>query len=236
MKDLEKLWHAQNLLTEYTKLEEKEKRESNFDSLKEEKNALETRMKAYKEKKQHHNALDKDLKAKEMDYKEISDKLADHKKELYDGENNNPKELQNIEQQIDSTKQELDNNEERVLKLTEEQEILSDNLTKKKKELQEGRTSYEKQVKQYLKRKAKTKRKLVGLMKEYQRLIDEVDPDLVKRYERKKRSLGNTAVAIVQEQTCSGCRVDISPVVLKEIRHQELAYCENCGRLLFFKD
>jgi len=122
------------------------------------------------------------------------------------------------------------------LELTEEQEMLTDNLTEEKKELQEGRVSYEKQVKQYQQRKAKTNKKLAELKKEYRRLISEVDPELVKRYERKKQSLGNTAVAIVQEQTCSGCRVDISPVVLKEISHQDLAYCENCGRLLFFKD
>lgn len=236
MRDLERLWQAQNLKIKHKQLKEKARRESNLPLLKKEKAALEARLREYKRRKNRLQSLEKEVKARELDCEELSAKLETLTRQLYDDEHNNSKELQGIEQKIRMTKEELSQCEEAVLNLIQEQEELTAVLRQEKEALGRDKKDYEERVRQYQSWKESINNELAQIEAQYRQLLDEIDPELKEIYNRKSKLLGDTVVAVVENATCSGCRLDISPVVLKVIKKQNLSYCENCGRLLLYRE
>lgn len=62
-----------------------------------------------------------------------------------------------------------------------------------------------------------------------------VEPGLLARYERLRRTKGEKAVVGVEHGACGGCHVGLPAQVILGCRSaQELVQCPNCGRILFY--
>lgn len=62
-------------------------------------------------------------------------------------------------------------------------------------------------------------------------------PALLKRYDRIRRSKEGRALVPLKGDACGGCFAQIPIQRINEIRHDpELKSCENCGRILYFRD
>lgn len=60
-----------------------------------------------------------------------------------------------------------------------------------------------------------------------------VDPAVLARYERifEKKA---PAVVVLEHGICGGCHMKVTPTTLTQVKAEKgLAYCENCGRLLY---
>lgn len=232
MSDLKKLWLAQNKLKEHATVKKQAEQNEMLPKLRTSKARFEEHMRSYRRLQASYKDLSKRVKQREMDCSGLSESIEKLKHQLYDSEYNNPKELQSIEQKLDQTKQELRECEDLVLEVGQEHEETTKKLQEMRLELQKEKAIYQKNLSDYEKWKSGIKRKLLKLKKEAKKLMADVDPEVMKLYQHKSARLGNNVVAQLKDNSCGGCRVDIPPVVLKEMKLAKRPLCENCGRLL----
>jgi predicted nucleic acid-binding Zn-ribbon protein len=128
----------------------------------------------------------------------------------------------------------------RMIKKSQELTKLLTEIDAIEKRLDSLRTSVSKAKKEYTSVKVKYDEELEAFQSEFakaKRNRDDVgvniDASLLARYVKLKDKR-STAVAIIENDRCGGCNMMLAAVVLQSIRDKnQMAECENCGRLLY---
>ena len=72
--------------------------------------------------------------------------------------------------------------------------------------------------------------------RERERLLQQIEPVLVQRYEMLFERRGGQAVVAARAGTCQGCRMRLPPQLFNQIqRHEVIHYCPNCQRVLYYE-
>lgn len=72
--------------------------------------------------------------------------------------------------------------------------------------------------------------------RERERLLQQIEPVLVQRYEMLFERRGGQAVVAARAGTCQGCRMRLPPQLFNQIqRHEAIHYCPNCQRVLYYE-
>jgi predicted nucleic acid-binding Zn-ribbon protein len=68
-------------------------------------------------------------------------------------------------------------------------------------------------------------------------IVEELDPELVKRYTTLKERRNGIAVVLVRNEGCQGCFVNIPPQLYNEVqKNKEIIVCPNCQRILYWEE
>ena len=68
-------------------------------------------------------------------------------------------------------------------------------------------------------------------------IVEELDPELVKRYTTLKERRNGIAVVLVRNEGCQGCYVNIPPQLYNEVqKNKEIIVCPNCQRILYWEE
>lgn len=73
---------------------------------------------------------------------------------------------------------------------------------------------------------------LNSLLEKRGRHVTLAEPALLKSYDAISRQKNGLAVAGLQANKCLGCRLTLSSAVIRAADQGKLVYCENCGRIL----
>jgi uncharacterized protein len=76
---------------------------------------------------------------------------------------------------------------------------------------------------------------LADLEKRYRERATQVEKGLLERYTKLKNARKDQALAAIREGICSGCRLQIPPQLIAEVkRSQDLHTCPYCHRMLYW--
>ena len=99
-----------------------------------------------------------------------------------------------------------------------------------KSQIEEARSEAEKDLAQLEKERMK-------VYEDKQKLLSEMNHNIVVFYEKIRRWAGNTTVVPVKKQACYGCYMKINDHTYAQvIQGEEITTCPHCGRILYIEN
>lgn len=169
----------------------------------------------------------------DLDIKTVTSKAETVDQRLYSGQVTNPKELQDMQDEIASLKRRRSKLEDEMLEAMIEVEAGQQKLA-------EARTGLENTVAQWQDAQQDLIRKRDILTEELARLREQrtatksdVEPQNLDLYKRMYRSKQGQVVSQLKDATCQYCGVGQTTQTVQKVRQaRDLVTCENCGRIL----
>ena len=168
----------------------------------------------------------------EWEVDDILSKIANAEEKLYSGKINNPKELTNLQQEINSLKAKRNKLEDQTLEIMERVELVTKSVTALDVELKRLEIEWQNQQQKLSTDLQRLKAVIADLKNKRELLATEIDSQLVEVYNELKKQRG-TAVAKVEQGICQGCRISLPITELQRARRGSLVRCSSCGRILF---
>ena len=176
--------------------------------------------------------LKREQHSAEWEIDDLITKLATAEKKLYSGSIRNPKELTNLQHEIDGLKTKRDRLEDKALELMDKVELTETSVASQSSQLKQLEDEWQRQQQQLSSRLEQLKTILSDLKHKRQLLLAKTDPQAVEFYHQLKNQKG-TAVAKVEQGICRGCRISLPTTELQQARSGNLVQCSSCGRILF---
>ncbi len=228
------------------KLVELQKTDSGFDELErikkgflQEISTLETNVLALKNHLQNEKKKMEDL-LKQRKTQEIEAGTLETKISKYLGQQNEVKSNEQftaLKQEIEKSKEDKAKIEEKVLESLfkeDEQKVYIQNLSQELVVAEKKAAEDKKDIQQKI---ADCDKSVVEKKEERKKQLAEIPPDFAEGYEKLRNNGKKIAVAAVREdESCSGCNMNVSPQILNEIRKNIAIQRCNCGRYLYVRD
>jgi len=168
----------------------------------------------------------------EWEIDDVVTKLSTAEETLFSGRVKNPKELTNLQHEVDMLKTQRDHLEEKALEVIERVEQSEASLLEISGRLETLTAEWQRQQEQLSDERGRLKSLLAELGSKRQLLAGEIEPQAVEFYQGLKKDKG-TAVARVEQGICRGCRISLPTTELQQARGGNLVQCSSCGRILF---
>jgi uncharacterized protein len=182
--------------------------------------------------KQHLESVQKQQRSLEREADDISAKMKVAGEELYSGRVHNPKELSNLQHDIELLKVNRGKIEDKILELMDNAE----SHTKKIVDLNERFADIEREWRgeqhQLNADIEQLKSRILNLEQQKLLLVNSLDTNTVNLYNDLKMKR-KTAVARVTQGICSGCRMQLPTTDLQRVRSGNVVQCSSCGRILY---
>jgi hypothetical protein len=82
----------------------------------------------------------------------------------------------------------------------------------------------------------KAKENVEAVKKEREDFSKQIDANILSQYERIRESRNGQGLALIEGDSCGGCNMILRPqLIVQATKCKELAYCDNCSRILFNK-
>jgi len=168
----------------------------------------------------------------EWEIEGVSTKLSTAEETLYSGQVKNPKELANLQHEVEMFKAKRSQMEDKALEIMEQVELAETDIAKTNKQLEKLKAEWQRQQQALSETVARLKAVLSDLGHKRQLLSAEIPPQAVELYQGLRKERG-TAVARVEQGICRGCRISLPTTELQQARSGNLIRCSSCGRILF---
>jgi hypothetical protein len=188
-----------------------------------------------KEFSAHVEVLRRQIRSLETDIESCKDQQNRYQSQLLEVKTNEA--YRALLHEIEASKTKVQGIEDMILEKMVEEETLRSRAAEKKKQEPELRGRFEETV---AGSEAEEKRLAVlreTLHAEWENERAGLDAGLRERFDRLLKSRGGTALARIEGELCTGCDIDVRPQLVQEVRSaRALLQCENCQRILYWKD
>ncbi len=168
----------------------------------------------------------------EWEIDDLTGKLAAAERELYSGKISNPKELANLQHEVDGLKTRRSELEDKALEVMDKVELTVKSVAAESNELKELKIEWHSQQQRLSADMEQLKTVLSELKSKRQLLSVKIDPPTVEFYQQLKKQKRQAVVKVVQG-ICRGCRISLPSIELQRARGGSLVQCSSCGRILF---
>ena len=168
----------------------------------------------------------------EREIDDLVTKLTAAEETLFSGRIKNPKELTNLQHEVDALKARRNQLEDKALEIMDKVEQSETSVATISNKLENLKAEWQRQQQQLSDEAEKLKAILSDLGRKRQLLASEIDPQAVEFYQELRKEKG-TAVARVEQGICRGCRISLPTTELQQARSGNLVQCSSCGRILF---
>jgi len=161
-------------------------------------------------------------------------KIEQSESALYSGKNANPKELKDLQVEIEFLKNSLTNLEEEQLALMASMDEINVILQNKKSHFDYCKAESEKNNLDLFSEKKGLEKELERLSAERVAAIKQIPVEALQIYERLRVSKNHIAVTAIEDQSCLTCGSEITAADIQKARNSMiLCYCPSCGRILY---
>ena len=169
----------------------------------------------------------------DLELRGLNDKIQSTEQRLYSGKVRNPKELGNLQADLEHLRRRRDSTEDRLFEAMTEVDDREARATEARElfNLAEGQWSEEQgRLRAAV---AKLRQELSLLEERRNELRATIRGSDLALYDRLVRSKGGVAVAALKGDLCGACRVRVPSGLAQRVRQgQELVTCNNCGRVI----
>ena len=161
-------------------------------------------------------------------------KIETNESALYGGKIHNPKELQDLQNDIASLKRRIAVLEDELLEAMLALEEAENKHKANKNELDKAQAHFISQNADLVGEKGKITGNLQRLMGEREAALKPIDPASLSIYQRLREQKHGIAVATVEDGACSACGTELRPAEMQAARSpHSIIYCASCGRILY---
>ncbi len=174
---------------------------------------------------------------RELELESTEEERAEKWSRAYGGTVSDPKELASLEKKIEELDRRRDKLEDQLLALydaveeqTTRRQQQRDTVAQLENEIAGIERAFEADS-------AELSVAIAQAQDERAEIISQLNADLVAMYENIREKNDGLAVVEVNERLCTGCRVSISVMLLDQLHSgKKIVRCENCRRILYYKD
>jgi hypothetical protein len=153
---------------------------------------------------------------------------------LYSGKVTNPKELQDLQNEVTALKRYLKTLEDRVLELMLTVDEISTKYQKALEDLELTKSKTGEKEKHLFIEKKQIYTEIERLTKERTVFANSISEPVLQQYNQLRRLKRGVAVAQVIDRTCSACGSTLSASLQQSVSSlNQLIYCDTCGRILY---
>jgi predicted nucleic acid-binding Zn-ribbon protein len=161
-------------------------------------------------------------------------KIAQAEASLYGGQVHNPKELQDLQQDVVSLKRHASTLEERQLEAMQQLETAQTDLKNARGVLDALRSRRGAEHGQLLEEQEQLVRDRVRLLTERSAVVGDLARPALDMYEDLRHQRRGVAVAEISDDSCSACGTALSPALQQSARSAaQMAQCPTCRRILY---
>jgi predicted nucleic acid-binding Zn-ribbon protein len=169
----------------------------------------------------------------ELEIQSNSRKVRATEEQLYSGHVKNPKELQDMQQEIQSLKKRNQELEDTLLEAMVSAEDAEAALAQTMTALQGIKMTWESEHGQLLDEGVQLESQIAQFKQQRETALAAVTAENQKLYLNLRAKKHNQPIAALTGDSCAVCGVEQTLAVSKSVRQaQELVYCVNCGRIL----
>jgi predicted nucleic acid-binding Zn-ribbon protein len=180
----------------------------------------------------HVEELAQRQRALEGEVDDLASKIAAAEGQLYSGRIGSPKELANLQHEVELLKAKRDQLEVKALEVMEQAEATEASVAADISQLEQMEAAWRRQQDDLSQQMEIYRNKLSELKQRRQQCGTGIDQQAVAAYERIRQQKGQ-AVARVEQGICRGCRISLPVSNLQQARGPQLVHCSSCGRILF---
>lgn len=182
--------------------------------------------------RQHLEELKHQQHSAEWEIDDLTNKATALEQKLYDGRIKNPKELTNLQHEVEGLKAKHHQSEDVALEIMSQVELTESHIATMSNNLKSLEAEWHSQQQCLTTDIEQLKNILSHLEQKRQLILAEIDPQIVSLYQELKMQKG-AAVAKVDQGMCRGCQISLPTSELQQARSGSLVRCSSCGRILF---
>ena len=149
----------------------------------------------------------------------------------------NDKELQALSHEVDSLKENNQRLEGELLAMMESANPRLAKLKELSETLAASRTALANEEKEIAGQLEDIKSQLADQHGEREKMVKDIEPALVSRYDVIFSRRQGVAVAVARQGTCQGCMRRLPPQLYNEIqKHLQIHFCPACQRILYYEE
>jgi predicted nucleic acid-binding Zn-ribbon protein len=172
-------------------------------------------------------------RAVEVEADDLKSKIAPQEKKLYSGAIKNPKELGDLQADIDQLKRHLSAIEDRDLEALGAVESADGAARAAAAELASVESAWNEEQSDLTERAQRLTGEVAIYDAERRERAGEIDPETLKAYDRLRAAHQGRAMAKLDRNLCTGCRISLPTNVVNKARAgSALVQCPNCERIL----
>lgn len=184
---------------------------------------------------QRHHETEKESLDLDLELKSLEEKRTKFQGQLYGGSVRNPRQLSDLQEEVQMLSREIGKVEDRMLELMDALEGAREEIRAKAAHLADLRGRLEEVVEAYEGTGSRLRAELGELEEKRRGLSAQVTAGLLKRYEQIRARQANLGLVKVTGGSCPGCHISLPSETLKALKTERAPMtCESCGRLLFW--
>ena len=196
--------------------------------------AMKKAQKLVEQQEKNHSLTLQALKRAEEEVKAQKIKIEQSDARLYSGTVKNPKELQDLQNEVASLKRFLITLEDRQLEAMLEEETVGTNKQSALNTREALKRKLEEQYKDLTVEQEQLLKEQERFEAERQAALAPLDAHLLSLYDDLRKSKRGLAVTLVQDGACSACGTTLTPAMNQSVRSAlEIHNCPSCKRVLY---